>query len=99
VITSYVSCKIIPINELNVISVRLPTVNKKINQRKITLTSQRYYKFKSILFDLKDASTMFQKLMDQVLSSLQEKKLFVYLDICLLYMQVSFLSTTLNSMT
>jgi len=48
-------------------------------------TSHRHYQFNRMPFGLKNALTMFQRLMDQVLSELQENDMFVYLNNIVIY--------------
>jgi len=48
-------------------------------------TPYGHYQFKRMPFGLKNAPATFQRLMDQILSGLQETELFIYLDDIVLY--------------
>jgi len=48
-------------------------------------TPHRHYQFNRMPFGLKNAPATFQRLMDQVLSTLQENNMFVYLDDIVIY--------------
>jgi len=60
-------------------------IEKSNAQKTVFSTPYGHYQFNRMPFGLKNAPATFQRLMDTVLSGLQETKLFVYLDDIVLY--------------